>query len=178
MRSTLQPPARAASTAKLGVSARTAQSTRGGSPAVSASVVVAITNACAICCYIATSSRKKKGAFVGQSRSSIRRASEAPLHHFAPVARGTREVPLMAALFRRYPSRIITTLTGRCDTTSVMWPSPDVSSISKQSPAANDRVSPELAVTRNLPAKQNNMCRPGVGCGWAPPQSTGSSRMT
>ena len=74
MRSTLQPLARAASTAKWGVSARTAQSARGGSSAISESVVVAITNACAICCYIATLARKKKGAIVGQSPSSIRRA--------------------------------------------------------------------------------------------------------
>jgi len=178
MRSTLQPLARAASTAKWGVSARTAQRARGGSSAVSESVVVAITNACAISCNIGTSSRKKKGVFVGQSRSSIRRAPLKRLCTILPQSPGHPRGPVDGGAFRRYASRIITTLTGRCDMTSVTWPLPDVSSISKQSPAANDRVSPELAVTRNLPAKQNSMCRPGVGCGWAPPQSTGSSRMT
>jgi hypothetical protein len=95
MRSTLQPLARAASTAKWGVSARTAQSARGGSSAVSASVVVAITNACAI-------------------------------------ARG----PVDGGAFRRYASRIITTLTGRCDMTSVMWPLPVVFPVSRKTPTS------------------------------------------
>ena len=61
--------------------------------------------------------------------------------------------------------------------TSVMCPLPDVSSIRRQSPAAKDCASPELVVTRNLPAKQTQMCRPGAGCGSVPPQSRGSSRM-
>jgi hypothetical protein len=61
MRPTLQPLARAASTAKWGVSARTTQSPRGGSPAVSASVVDAITNAYAMPSILATLARKKRG---------------------------------------------------------------------------------------------------------------------
>jgi hypothetical protein len=97
MRSTLQPLARAASTAKWGVSARTAQSTRGGSPEVSASVVVAITNACAICCYMATLASKKRAHLLCNVDQTC--PSEAPPRHFSSVARGTREVPLTAALF-------------------------------------------------------------------------------
>lgn len=62
-------------------------------------------------------------------------------------------------------------MTGRCDMTSVMWPLPDVSSISKQSPAANVRASPELAVTslrtieRTAPARGELQL---VGAGQAP----------
>jgi hypothetical protein len=67
-------------------------------PAVSASVVVAITNACAIPYNIATLAAKKS-ALVRQSPSSIRGAppKQAHLHHFASVANVDRDVPVTAA---------------------------------------------------------------------------------
>jgi hypothetical protein len=98
MRSTSQPLARAASTAKWGVSARTAQSTRGGSPAVSASVVVAITNACAIPFNMATLAARKRGTCPAITVVDQRRPIRSkPTCTILPRSTWTRDVPVTAA---------------------------------------------------------------------------------
>ena len=56
-------------------------------------------------------------------------------------------------------TRTSTASTGTLDVTSVEWPLPDVSSIRNASPAEIVRVSPVLALTSKLPARQKSICR-------------------